>query len=318
MQEDLKQKQSQLDSKDLASTKQREELQSARKGFKLSEQEISKLRAELQKTKDTLSHQEQENQTLKRRLGKLSELHKEKVAELETRNEGILERENNAKGKVLTQTSQLEKQQKEIVTLHKKVQVGDEKKTKLVSDNARLREEIKSLKSGSSEELQKANAEIARLKQELAAKAPDAQESHARRSTYSHIQRSQAAAEQANFSVSKTLFKQQFYSYFDFNAQDGKLNLKSRLITDGYCHGYVNCELVARELKISYNAGYNCFFPVSKEVLDRKLDEYLERPRSQSSRQCEPIFSLIQILPLHAYMFNASSVNHGYSGNGRS
>ena len=114
------------------------------------------------------------------------------------------------------------------------------------------------------------------------------------------------------------MFKQQFYSYFDFNAQDGKLNLKSRLITNGYSQGYVNCELVARKLQIAYNAGENCFFPVAKEELDKKLDEYLECSRSQSSRDSDPISILIRIVPLPAYGVSLSYVNHGYYGNGRS
>ncbi len=301
LQEELRQKQAQLDREDLAFKKQEQELQLARKISKSSEKTIKGLRDQLQSIEASFLDQRRENEKLKMRNRELSTA------------------KQQDKDKVLTQKSQLEKQQEAIGKLQKQSQAGDEEKARLVSDNSRLREEIKSLTAGSSEELQKANAEIARLKKELAAKTPATPESrlagHVTRSIHPHtqrfqnygqvpgfahpqMQRSQAAAEEANFSVSKSLFKQQFYSYFDFNAgQDGKLNLKSHLITNGYIQGYVNYELVARELKIAYNAGENCFFPVAKEELDKKLDEYLERPRSQSSRDSDPISSLIQILP---------------------
>ena len=91
------------------------------------------------------------------------------------------------------------------------------------------------------------------------------------------------------------------------------LNLKSRLLFDGYNRGYVKCELVARELKISYNAGENCFFPVSKEVLDEKLDNYFEGHIS-SSGTSNPILFLVQIAPINNIEVGFSA---GFNGNGR-
>ena len=133
MQEDLKQKKSQLDSKDLAYTKQTEELQSAHQNLKTSAQEVSKLRAELQKTNVTLSQQEQENQILETGNQKLSSANKQQkvqTSKLEKIIEGMLEREKKTNGKVLTQISQLEKQQKEIVTLKKRLKQMERRRLK--------------------------------------------------------------------------------------------------------------------------------------------------------------------------------------------